>query len=197
MSVNGFSKPWMLLISPIYPPAGSSYSAAFSSACVERLRLLFDTTSYQTILLKPNQTPETLSNNKKDIVIASDPADFCVKGDTNDTLIVWVRYRTGFNHSRLTIPYNNENRKKLPEMVSKQILITVMEEFLGKLILQGGPSGMEIKINDQISAIPPCEFYCPPGNYQLHSSFPGFQNRTDTLDIFPGKQYSKRILLLP
>ena len=91
------NKPWMFFISSIWPPRGPEYSQAFSKACYLKLKRYLDTTSYQTILLRTDQTAEKLSNRKKDLILYTDNSDFLVKGSTYDTLILWLRYRVGFN----------------------------------------------------------------------------------------------------
>ena len=194
---DGKSKPWMLFVTQILPPRGAEYAPAFSRVCFERLKKFFGSTSYQLILLRPDQTPEKLSNRKKDLIIYSDNSDYFVRGTDYDTLILWVRYRVGFNHSRVAIPYKRGASGPLPELVAQYIFTTITSEFLSELSLQGGPPGFSIALSEGITVYPPCTFYIPPGMYGITASYPHFKTRTDSLEIFPGKMYTKRMLLLP
>lgn len=196
---SGFQqKPWMLLVSPIWPPQGEPEAAAFSKNCVDKLCNYFDSTSYQVVLLNPGQKPEHISNRKKDIILQTDPADFFIRGKTADTLILWLHYRTGFSYSRISIPFTHEAAKPLPSLVAQYVATTVKSEFLGVLSLTGGPHGMEMTLGGgMIIVYPPCTFLLPPGDYDIIATYPGFRSRTDPIEIFPGQTHAKRILLLP
>jgi hypothetical protein len=194
---NSNAKPWMLFVTQLIPPRGPQFAKAFTSACFEPLKTSFDTTSYQVVLLQPGQTIQNLSNNKKDLILSSDSLDFWVQGKTYDTLVFWLCYRVGFNHSRITIPYQRGLSNVLPELAAQAVISTATTEFLCSLMLRGGPPGISISFTEDITAFPPCYFYLPPGDYEFKSTFPGFKTRIDSMEFLPGKTYSKRILLLP
>lgn len=196
---SGFQqKPWMLIVSPIKSPQGESGTAIFSKNCADKLCNFFDSTSYQVVLLNPGQKPESVSNQKKDIILQTDPSDFFIRGSTTDTLILWLHYRTGFNHSRISIPFTHGAAGPLPSLVAQYVATTVTSEFLGILSLTGGPHGMEMALGGgMIIVYPPCTFFLPPGEYDITATYPGFRSRTDPIEIFPGRTHAKRILLLP
>lgn len=191
------NKPWMLFTTQIFPPRGPDMALQFTKVCYQKLLQYFDSTSFQVIQLQPGQKIDNISNRKKDLILSSDPSDYFVKGTTTDTLVVWLRYKVGFTHSRITIPYKRGKSGPLPDILAQEVFRTVTSEFLGTLSLQAGPQGVAINIAEDIIAYAPCTFFIPPGTYIMQSTFPNFQNRLDTLEILPGKQYSKRILLLP
>lgn len=105
IGANNGNKPWMLFITHIIPPRGPVLAQQFSRSCFEKMTQLFDTTSYQIILLQPGQDLDNISNRKKDLILSSDNADFWTKGAAIDTLIVWLRFKVGFHHSRIAVPY--------------------------------------------------------------------------------------------
>lgn len=191
------NKPWMLFITQIIPPRGPSIAPQFSEICFQKLSELFDTTSFQIILLKEGQQIENLSNRKKDLILSSDPSEYSSKGVSADTLIVWLRYKIGFHHCRIAVPYSKGKSNTLPDLLASHVFASAKSEFLSTLSLQAGPPGVGVNIFEDIVAYPPCTFLIPPGTYILSSIFPNFQKRLDTLEITPGKQYNKRILLLP
>lgn len=194
---NNNCKPWMLFVTNLIPPGGPKHSVPFTSACFEQIKTAFDTTSYQAILISTGQSPEKLSNNNKDLIITSEPKEYCIKGKTTDTLIFWIRYKVGFVHSKVFVPYNRGQGNAIPSLVAQQAHSTILSDFLCSISLKGGPPQMSIKIAEDIVAYPPCFFYLPPGNYSFESSFPGFATRIDSVSLLPGRSYSKRILLLP
>lgn len=191
------NKPWMFFITDIVPPRGPAMAPQFSEICFRKLSDLFDSTSYQTILLRADQKIDKLSNRNKDLILSSDTAEYCSKGLSADTLIVWLRYKVGFRHSRIAVPYIRGKSASLPELLAYHVFNTAVSEFLSTISLQAGPPGVTVNITEDIFAKPPCTFFIPPGTYILNSIFPQFQKRLDTLEAIPGKQYAKRILLLP
>ncbi len=191
------NKPWMFFITNIIPPRGPAMAPQFSEVCFQKLSELFDSTSYQTILLRADQKIDKLSNRNKDLILSSDTAEYCSKGLSADTLIVWLRYKVGFRHSRIAVPYERGKTVSLPELLAYHVFDTAKSEFLSTLSLQAGPPGVTVNITEDIFAKPPCTFFIPPGTYIMNSIFPQFQKRLDTLEVIAGKQYVKRILLLP
>jgi hypothetical protein len=191
------NKPFMLFVTPLYPPEGKQRAEAFSSAMFKDLKQFFDTTSFQAILVESFEKMHSLSNQKKDIFVTSDTNDCYLSGPNYDTLVVWIRYKVGLYHARVDVPYPKGHEAELPPMLARAVYRTIRNEFSGIVELQGGPPGMTITLVEGATVMPPRSMLLPPGDYFITSRYPGFVTRLDTLVVFQGRTTHKRILMLP
>ncbi|MBD3391077.1 MAG: PEGA domain-containing protein [Chitinivibrionales bacterium] len=191
------NKPFMLFVPPLLPPEGADRAGAFSNAIFNELRDFFDTTSFQAILVQDLSMVESMSNQKKDIVLRTDTTDCYLTGQIFDTLVVWLRYRVGLNLCRVDIPYPKGRQAGLPPLVATKVYTAIRNEFTGIVDLTGGPPGMTVTLVPGATVAPPRTMLLPPGEYFITSQYPGFQTRRDTLTVFQGRTTKKRILMLP
>jgi hypothetical protein len=190
-------KPFMLFVTPLLPPEGRQRSEAFSTACYKEIKAVFDSTSFQAILLPDAWKVDKMSNQKKDIILTTDSLDCYREGPEFDTLVVWMRYRVGLLYGRADVPYPKGREADLPPLIASKVLQSIRNEFTGVVELEGGPAGMTITLTDGVTVAAPCRMMFPPGDYYIISQYPDFQTRTDTLLVFQGRLTKKRILLLP
>lgn len=190
-------KPFMLLVTRLTPPPRTLSADALTEGTFQKLRPCFDTTSYQVIKVLDTTQAVSMSNHKRDIIISSDPTDFFHKGENSDTLVVWVTFRTGLSFGRIIIPYDPSRPASMPEAAAHKINQFLRAEFLGEVYFEGGPSGLAIEVVDNHTLSPPKFVLLPVGSFFIESSFPGFQNRRDTLTVRRGDVIRKRILLMP
>jgi|GEM_PF-2795058 len=190
-------KPFMLFVTPLLPPEGPERSEAFSSACYKALRELFDSTSFQVIIVPTAARADSMSNQKKDIILTTDTLDCYLEGPAFDTLVIWMRYHVGLLHSRIDVPYPKGREATLPPIIARKVYRTVREEFTGVVELEGGPPGMTVTLTEGVVVRPPRTMLFPPGDYYITSQYPNFKKRVDTLVVFQGRVTKKRILLLP
>jgi hypothetical protein len=196
---HGFPKrPFMLFVTPLRPPVGWHRSAGFSRAVFRELKRHFDHTTYQVILVESVTEAERMSNSKRDIILFTDSTDYLAPGPgPHDTLLVWSRYRTGFLFSRIDIPVMRGAPDERMQVVGERIVEIIRDEFLGEVMLEGGPPGMVMTIMGRVRVQPPCQILMPAGQYKMISYYPEFASRHDTLSIMPGRENYRRILLLP
>jgi hypothetical protein len=194
---RGARHPFMLLVTSLRPPQGDRLAEPFSKAVSDALERDFDTTTYQTVFVATMERAESMSNHKKDLIVYTDTTDWHSRGPTHNTLVLWVKYRTGFLLGRTEIAYTKERLKRLPAVAAATISTKIREEFLGEAALRGGPPGMTITLVDRLHLSPPCRVHLPAGQHALVSRYEGFATRVDTIDILPGKTTHKRVLLLP
>jgi hypothetical protein len=196
---NGLNKQWVVIFSAIKPPPHCQFTSDdITSQCALNASEEFSHTRYSPIGINSSQNPEDFSDDRKDILVITDTSDYFIRGNKGiDTLVVWMRYRTGFTHSRVLIPFSRKDMLSLPKIVAHKVYATAYDEFLGEVRFSGGPTGMTITISDNITCKVPETILIPPGRYYIQASRPDFISRNDSLDVFPGKIHDKRILLLP
>lgn len=193
-----YRRPFMFFVTPLLPPGGPLRSAAFTQACYEQLRGSLDTTSFQVIIAGRKSKVLAVSNQKRDLILSSDPADYYFKGDEYDTLGMWLKYRVGFKIEPVNIPFPADDQANLPVLVAEAVLQVARTEFLSTVTLEGRPPGMVMRFDRQrFDIIPPRTFLLPVGDYFITSDYPQFARRRDTIHVEVGKVLKKQILLLP
>ncbi|MBD3314174.1 MAG: hypothetical protein GF344_00165 [Chitinivibrionales bacterium] len=193
----GVRHPFMLFVTSLRPPQGGRLAAVFSKAVFLELKGHFDTTTYQTILVEDIESAQSMSNHKKDLIIYTDTSDWHVPDSLFSTLILWIKYRTGFLLGRTELRYTKAQLKSLPVMVAEKLSEKIYNEFLGQVSLSGGPPNMTMCLVERLHVTPPCNLLLPAGQHTLISSYDGFARRVDTIDVLPGMITRKRVLLLP
>ncbi len=139
----------------------------------------------------------SMSNHKRDIIISSDPTDFFHKGSQMDTAVVWATFRTGFSVGRIAVPYDPSQHTALPLLIAQKVNDFLRTEFLGEVYFEGGPKGLAIEVANNSKLHPPKLVLLPAGTHFISSSFPGFEDRSDTLIVRQGELVRKRIFLMP
>ena len=188
---------WNLYLPALKTPTGWSSSISFSRACYESLKNRFDRTSYQVVAMEGSKIPDSSYGKKRDLIIELENQPHSSKTKINDTLIFWLKFRTGFKYSRIVVLSKKGQLSTLPDSVADAIYQTAHSEFLGELNLQGGPSGCTMTIPDVLKTSSPCKIQLPTGAYKIVTTYPNFTTRRDSVIIDPGKVLEKRILLLP
>ena len=188
---------WKLYLPPLKTPTGWSSSISFSKACYESLKNRFDETSYLVVAMEGSKIPDSSYGKKRDLIIEIENQPYSSKKQINDTLILWLKFRTGFKYSRIVVLPKKGQLSTLPDSVADAIYQTALSEFLGELNLQGGPSGCTMTIPDILTTSSPCKIQLPAGVYKIVATYPNFATRRDSVIIDPGKVLEKRILLLP
>lgn len=189
--------PFMLFITPLLPPQGQELSAGFSNACFKTLKKNFAGTSIQVILVTSKDMVDRMSNQKRDIVLSSDPHDYYAKGSTFDTLTIWARYCVGLLHAEIEIPFAKTREVVLPDLVAEHVTRVLKKEMLAEATFEGGPQGMTMTLVEGATIRPPRTMLLPAGEYFVTSEHVGFKTRIDTIKVYPGRRMHKRVLLLP
>jgi hypothetical protein len=196
--IAGRQRPFMLFVKDIIPPPGISNTEDFNNRCFLSIKNYFDSTTYQAIRVGETTNIEVMSNNKRDLILFSDPYDYHLSGRRNmDTLVVWMRFKVGFTHARISIPYNRHNTNNIPEWIARKALASAKSDFLSTLKIVGGPKGMTVWVDDLFKVVVPTEVCLPSGSYNLYGQHPACKNRKVAFNFPPGKYITKRILLLP
>ena len=187
---------WKLIVLPIQPPAKWSGSS-FHECCYQSIRRQFDGTLYDVVKLSNIRQYDSLNGKKRDLIIEPEKQTALQKKKQSDTLAFWLKFRTGFKYSRITILLKNENYATICDSVAMAVYRTAQSEFLGELNLQGGPIGCTMSISELFDVSPPCRIRIPVGIYELKTTFPGFISRRDSVSVNGGESVKKRVLLLP
>jgi hypothetical protein len=140
---------------------------------------------------------DSSSGKKRDLIIEPEKQSVLQTGRQTDTLAFWLKFRTGFKYSRITIVLKKEQYTTLCDSVAMAVYRTAQSEFLGELDLQGGPIGCTMSISEFFNVSPPCKLRIPVGTYEIKTTFPGFISRNDSVSVNGGESVMKRVLLLP
>lgn len=188
---------WNLYLPLLKNPARWNSSISFSKACYQSLKKRFDGTSYQVIGLESSKIAESSSGKKRDLIIELETQPNSSRVRSSDSLILWLKFRTGFKYSRIVFLTKKELLNTLPDSVASAIYLTACSDFFGELNLQGGPGGCTMTIPEIVTTSPPCKVQLPAGVYEVVTTYPNFTTRRDSVSINPGEVLQKRILLLP
>lgn len=188
---------WNLYLPILKNPARWNSSIPFSKACYQSLKDRFDGTSYQVVALENSKLSDSTYGKKRDLVIELETQPNSSRARSSDSLVLWLKFRTGFKYSRIVILTKKELLNTLPDSIASAIYLTARSEFFGELNLQGGPGGCTITIPEILTTSPPCKVQLPAGVYEVVTTYPNFTTRRDSVSINPGEVLQKRILLLP
>ncbi len=190
-------KPFMLFVTHLTPPPNTFSKPVFTERVTKELRAHFDTTSYQVIMVDDTAMASSMSNHKRDIILNSDPTDLFYKGSDRDTLVIWANFKTGFTLGRIAVEYNPQDTGSLPLLAARHINEYLRSEFLGEVYFEGGPKGFSVEVIGNHKLHPPRMILLPAGSFFIKSSYPGFPDRKDTINVLRGDFIRKRILMLP
>jgi hypothetical protein len=188
---------WKLYVPALKTPPRWSSPTPFSKACLQSLQNRFCGTSYQVVAVEGNKLSDSSSGKKRDLFVEVETSPNSLKAKTNDTLILWLKFRTGLKYSRMTILPKKDQLNTLPDSIADIIYQTVQMDFFGELNLQGGPGGCTMTIPELLTTTPPCKVQLPAGVYEVVTTYPNFITRRDSVTINPGEVLQKRVLLLP
>jgi hypothetical protein len=187
---------WQLIVLPIQTPPKWTGSS-FHESCYQSIKRQFDGTLYEVVKLSDMRLYDSSSGKKRDLIIEPEKQTALQKSKQTDTLAFWLKFRTGFKYSRITIVLKKEQYTTLCDSVAMAIYRTAQSEFLGELDLQGGPIGCTMSISELFNVSPPCKLRIPVGIYEIKTTFPGFISRSDSVSVNGGESVKKRVLLLP
>jgi len=190
--------PWFIIVDHLLLPESVSEPEQFLRGVVDELTRQFQQTPFQPILLDKQQTVGSITNNKRDIIIHSDPNDFAITDPFfADTLVIWLRYETGFTYEKIEEPLVKKSSYSNGVEVAKSLNRCIEEHFIGTVMVFGTPEESLVEIVKGLSLPVPFECFVPAGQYTFSMSYPGFKTREFSVDVFPGNITRKRIRLLP
>jgi hypothetical protein len=187
---------WQLIVLPIQTPPKWT-GGSFHESCFESIKRQFDGTLYEAVRLTDMRLYDSSSGKKRDLIIEPEKQTALQKSKPTDTLAFWLKFRTGFKYSRITIVLKKEQYNTLCDSVAMAVYRTAQSEFLGELDLQGGPIGCTMSISQLFDVSPPCKIRIPVGVYEIKTTFPGFISQNDSVSVNGGESVKKRVLLLP
>jgi hypothetical protein len=187
---------WQLIVLPIQPPPKWTGSS-FHESCYQSIKRQFDGTLYEVVKLSDIRLYDSSGGKKRDLIIEPEKQSTLLKSRQTDTLAFWLKFRTGFKYSRITIVPGKDQYTTLSDSIAMAIYRTAQAEFLGELDLQGGPIGCTMSISEFFNVSPPCKIRIPVGIYEIKTTFPGFISRSDSVSVNAGESVKKRVLLLP
>jgi hypothetical protein len=129
---------WQLIVLPIQPPPKWT-GGSFHESCYQSIKRQFDGTLYEVVKLNDMRLYDSSSGKKRDLIIEPEKQSVLQTGRQTDTLAFWLKFRTGFKYSRITIVVKKEQYTTLCDSVAMAVYRTAQSEFLGELDLQGGP----------------------------------------------------------
>jgi hypothetical protein len=188
---------WNLYLPLLKNPAHWNSPISFSAACYQSLKNRFDGTSYKVVALESSKFSDTISGKKRDLVIELETLCTTSKARSSDSLVLWLKFRTGFKYSRVVILTKKELLSTIPDSVANAIYLMARTEFFGELNLEGGPGGCTMTIPEILTTSPPFKVQLPAGVYEVVTEYPNFATRRDSVSIDPGEVLHKRVLLLP
>jgi hypothetical protein len=188
---------WQLIVLPLPIPPKWSQSGSFHESCYQSLKRQFEGTLYEVVKYSDIRQYDSSNGKKRDLIIEPEKQTALQKRMQPDTLAFWLKFRTGFKYSRITILLKKENYTTLCDSVAMAVYKTAQSEFLGEMVLQGGPIGCTMSISELFNVSPPCRLRVPVGIYDIKTSFPGFIPRNDSVSVYAGESVKKRVLLLP
>lgn len=187
---------WQLIVLPIQTPPKWN-GGPFHESCYQSIKRQFDGTLYEVVKLGDMRLYDSSSGKKRDLIIEPEKQTMWQMSRQPDTLAFWLKFRTGFKYSRITIVLKKEQYSTLCDSVAMAVYRTAQSEFLGELELQGGPIGCTMSISELFNVAPPCKIRIPVGIYEIKTTFPGFISRSDSVSVGGGESVKKRVLLLP
>jgi hypothetical protein len=188
---------WKLIITPLKTPKAWHYPTTLTQECFEKLQMRFDGTTYSVSMLPNRRNLDQISTKKRDIILEPDTTSQTRKYRIEDTLVLWLRYKTGFTYSKIIVPVNRRNISTLPDTIANAVYSTITTEFTGTLLIESGPPGCTVAFSDELTIRPPATLLLPAGSYGIVTTYPRFKSRIDSIYINPGEKVKKRILLLP
>lgn len=188
---------WQLIVPPLPAPQKWLQSSPFHESCYQSLKRQFEGTLYEVVKLNDISQYDSSNGKKRDLIIEPEKPASLHKNMQTDTLAFWLKFRTGFKYSRITIVLKKEHYTTLCDSVAMAVYRTAQSEFLGELDLQGGPIGCTMSISNNFTVSPPCRILIPVGTYDIKTTFPGFNSRSDSVSVNGGESVKKRVLLLP
>ena len=188
---------WQLIVPPLPVPQKWLQNGSFHESCYQSLKRQFEGTLYEVVKLNDIRQYDSSNGKKRDLIIEPEKPASLQKNMQTDTLAFWLKFRTGFKYSRITIVLKKEHYTTLCDSVAMAVYRTAQSEFLGELDLQGGPIGCTMSISGNFTVSPPCRINIPVGAYEITTTFPGFISRSDSVSVNGGESVKKRVLLLP
>jgi hypothetical protein len=188
---------WKIIIPVLKAPPKWNLATPFSDACNESMIRQFEGTFYEVIMIRDANSFDSSTLKKRDLIVEFEKSGNTLKNKVNDTIVLWLKFKTGFTYSRISIPFRPNTYTTLPDSIAFSIYKTVQSDFLGELQLQGGPQGCTMSIADLFDVTPPCKLHVPANNYEITTRFPGFTTRRDSVSVNAGEIVHKRIFLLP